>query len=71
MQHQFAVSKAHIDAMASKANVPRKTQPPTYQGTLMEDLELWFFSIEQYYADYHPQMVEDMPQFVTMISTWG
>lgn len=68
MQHQFAVSEARIDALAAKPTAARKKQPPTYEGKLTEDLELWFFSIEQYYADYHPQMVEESAQFVTMIS---
>ncbi|KAE8954451.1 hypothetical protein PR001_g32487, partial [Phytophthora rubi] len=68
MQHQFAASEARLDALSTKAPAARKSQPPTHQGRLTEDLELWFFSIEQYYADYHPQMVEDSPQFVTVIS---
>ncbi|KAJ8525039.1 hypothetical protein ON010_g16076 [Phytophthora cinnamomi] len=54
MQHQFAVSEARLDALASKPPAARKAQPPTYRGKLTEDLELWVFTIEQYYADYHP-----------------
>lgn len=68
MQHQFAVNTARMDALHTNRSVARKAQPPTYQGKLHEDLELWFFTIEQFYADFHPQMTEESSQFVTMIS---
>lgn len=42
MQHQFAVSEARLDALASKPLAARKAQPPKYQGKVTEDLELCF-----------------------------
>lgn len=68
MQRQHAVSEARIDALAARPKAVRKTQPPTYYGKLEEDLELWFFTLEQYYADDHPIMTEESPQFVIMTS---
>ncbi|KAG6614855.1 uncharacterized protein IUM83_04121 [Phytophthora cinnamomi] len=68
MQQQFAASEARIDALTARPTGARKHQPPTYQGKLDEDLELWFFAVEQFYADYHPQMMEESSQFVTMVS---
>jgi hypothetical protein len=68
MQQQYAASQARIDALTARPIVARKHQPPTYQGKLDEDLELWFFALEQYYADYHPMMTEESSQFVTMVS---
>ncbi|ETM01479.1 hypothetical protein L917_01952 [Phytophthora nicotianae] len=69
MQQQYAASEARIDALASRPTAARKHQPPIYQRNLDEDLELWFFAMEQYYADYHPQMTEKSSQFVKMAST--
>ncbi|ETO59014.1 hypothetical protein F444_22608 [Phytophthora nicotianae P1976] len=69
MQQQYAASEARIDALASWPTAARKHQPPIYQGNLNEDLEVWFFAMEQYYAYYHPQMTEASSQFVTMAST--
>ncbi|ETI36463.1 hypothetical protein F443_17435 [Phytophthora nicotianae P1569] len=68
MQQQLAMSEARLDALATKPAAARKAQPSTYQGKLSEDLELWFFTTDHYYADYHPQMVEESSLFVTMIS---
>ena len=56
--------------MLAKPRAARKAEPPQYMGTLEEDLELWFFTIEQYYSEYHLIMAEDSPTFVTMVSCY-
>jgi len=48
MQRQQAASEARIDALAARPKAVGKNPPPTYNGKLDEDLELWFFSLEQY-----------------------
>jgi hypothetical protein len=64
---QAEANQARLDAIAAKPPAARKAQPPLYLGALEEDLELWFFMIEQYYSDYFPQMHENSSIFVTMI----
>ena len=70
MNEQIAAQAVRLEAITSKPPAARKAEPPKYHGTLNEDLELWFFMIEQYYADYHPIMVENSPAFVTMVSCY-
>ncbi|ETL81369.1 hypothetical protein L917_18282, partial [Phytophthora nicotianae] len=65
-QQQMAASQARIDALTARPTLARKHQPPSYEGKLDEDLELWFFAIEQFYADYHPMMNDESSQFVIM-----
>ncbi|ETN17911.1 hypothetical protein PPTG_21711 [Phytophthora nicotianae INRA-310] len=68
LREQIAAQNARFETLTSKPPAARKAEPPKYHGTLSENLELRFFTIEQYYADYHPLMVEESPSFVTMIS---
>ncbi|GMF82982.1 unnamed protein product [Phytophthora fragariaefolia] len=65
---QLAVQSARLETLITKPRATPKGEPPQFKGTLHEDLELWFFTIEQYYSDYHPLMVENSPTFVTMVS---
>ncbi|OWZ18146.1 LOW QUALITY PROTEIN: hypothetical protein PHMEG_0007818 [Phytophthora megakarya] len=67
IQRQYTASEVRIDALSARPTGARKCQPPTDEGKLDEDLELWFFAITQFYADYHPQMTDESSQFVTMV----
>jgi hypothetical protein len=68
LQEQIQANIARMEALSSKPVAARRAAPATYNGTLEEDLELWIFMIEQYYADYYPLMQEDSAAFVTMVS---
>ncbi|KAE9292074.1 hypothetical protein PF008_g25170 [Phytophthora fragariae] len=68
LSEQIAAQNARFETLVSKPPAARKAEPPKYHGGMNEDLDLWFFTIEQYYADYHPLMGEESPGFVTMIS---
>ncbi|POM63288.1 hypothetical protein PHPALM_27414, partial [Phytophthora palmivora] len=45
----------------------KKGDPPTFQGNASEDLELWSFSTEQYYAQHREEMNRNTSEFVDMI----
>ncbi|KAK1933606.1 hypothetical protein P3T76_011820 [Phytophthora citrophthora] len=47
----------------------RKKDPPMYEGKYGEDIELWIFATEQYYASRRELMEADTSDFVTMISS--
>lgn len=68
LREQIDAQAARFDHLASKPLAARKAEPPKYQGTRNEDLDLWFFTVEQYYSDYHPIMNENSPAFVNMVS---
>ncbi|OWZ01671.1 LOW QUALITY PROTEIN: hypothetical protein PHMEG_00026895 [Phytophthora megakarya] len=63
MQRQFTQIEARIDALTSRFSAPQPNH-----GKLSEDLELWFFAIGQFYADFHPLMTEESSLFAIMIS---
>ncbi|KAK1928306.1 hypothetical protein P3T76_016233 [Phytophthora citrophthora] len=68
LQEQLAAQNARFETLAMKLPAARKGEPPLYHGSLNEDLELWFFTIEQFYADYHRLMAEESAGFVTVVS---
>ncbi|OWZ11648.1 LOW QUALITY PROTEIN: polyprotein [Phytophthora megakarya] len=45
----------------------KKGDPPTIQGNASEDLELWIFSTEQYYAQHREEMIRNTSEFVDTI----
>ncbi|POM70320.1 Hypothetical protein PHPALM_13258 [Phytophthora palmivora] len=45
----------------------KKGDPPTFQGNASEDLELWIFSTEQYYAQHREEMNRNTSEFVDTI----
>ncbi|OWZ07997.1 hypothetical protein PHMEG_00019531 [Phytophthora megakarya] len=48
MNEQIAAQAARMETLASKPRAARKAQPPKYQGSLNEDLDLWY---RQFVAD--------------------
>ena len=46
---------------------PKRGDPPTFGGAPKEDVELWIFNTEQYYADQEQLMVQQDSQFTQMI----
>jgi hypothetical protein len=49
---------------------PRRIEPPKYAGSINEDLELFLFQVEQFYADYDPSLRDTSPMFVSMVATF-
>ena len=47
----------------------KKKDPPTYHGKQNEDLGLWIFLTEEYYANHSQLMKEDSEKFVQIISS--
>jgi len=47
----------------------KKKDPTTYDGKLKEDLELWIFATEEYYASKKQLMQADSSDFVKLISS--
>ncbi|KAG3251910.1 hypothetical protein PI124_g3456 [Phytophthora idaei] len=47
----------------------RKTEPTSYEGKIDDDLELWIFATEEYYASNRALMIADSSDFVTMVSS--
>ncbi|KAE9337269.1 hypothetical protein PF008_g12613 [Phytophthora fragariae] len=67
MQMQQANSR--FEQLLSSQGERRKKDPPTYEGKFGEDLELWIFATEEYYANKRGIMEADTSDFVTMISS--
>ena len=79
-QQQQQMMQAQMQAQIEQANVRfeqlmfsqgerKKKDPPVYEGKFNEDLELWIFATEEYYASKRRIMEEDSSRFVTMISS--
>ncbi|OWZ19109.1 hypothetical protein PHMEG_0006693 [Phytophthora megakarya] len=68
LQEHLAAQNARFGTLETKPPDAQKSEPPLYHGSLNEDLELWFFATEQFYADYHRLMAEESVGFVTMVS---
>jgi hypothetical protein len=68
MAHQAEFQRQVLTAQ-TQARMPHKKKgdPPTFNGKASEDLELWIFSTEQYYAQYREGMNRDSSDFVDTI----
>ncbi|KAF1333396.1 Retrovirus polyprotein, partial [Globisporangium splendens] len=70
-QTQAQMQQTHIqfEQMLLSQGGSRKKDPPVYEGKLSEDLELWIFATEEYYAAKRGLMEANSSDFVKMISS--
>ncbi|OWY98172.1 hypothetical protein PHMEG_00031124, partial [Phytophthora megakarya] len=61
LQQQF------LQAQSRPRPTRKKSDPPRFEGNDNDDLELWIFSTEQYYSDFHSEMQELSLSFSDMI----
>ncbi|POM69656.1 Hypothetical protein PHPALM_14044 [Phytophthora palmivora] len=68
MSQQFAFQQ-QVLSQQNQARLPqqKKGDPPAFKGNASEDLELWIFSTEQYYAQYREEMLHNSSEFVDTI----
>jgi hypothetical protein len=66
---QQAEFQRQVLTAQTQARMPHKKKGdlPTFNGKASEDLELWIFSTEQYYAQYRDEMNRDSSDFVDTI----
>ncbi|KAE9163256.1 hypothetical protein PF004_g30208 [Phytophthora fragariae] len=67
---QVMAQTAHIQQLILQTrprNPHKRGDPPPFKGKDNEDLELFLFSTEQYYADFMSAMHEDSSEFTDMI----
>ncbi|KAE9117701.1 hypothetical protein PF010_g8505 [Phytophthora fragariae] len=69
LQMQMQQANSRFEQLLSSQGERRKKDPPTYEGKFGEDLELWIFATEEYYANKRGIMEADTSDFVTMISS--
>ncbi|POM58030.1 Hypothetical protein PHPALM_37379 [Phytophthora palmivora] len=72
MQTQFQMqmqANSRFEYLLASQGERRKNDPPTYEGKFGEDLELWIFATEEYYANKRGVMEANTSDFVTMISS--
>ncbi|DBA00780.1 TPA: hypothetical protein N0F65_004685 [Lagenidium giganteum] len=70
MYAQMQLSNQRFELLlASRGGGTKKKDPPVYEGKLNEDLELWIFATEEYYASMRQLVQIDTSDFVTMISS--
>ncbi|GMF62035.1 unnamed protein product [Phytophthora fragariaefolia] len=67
-QMQMQQANNHFEHLLASQGERRKKDPPMYEGKFGEDLELWTFAMEGYYANKRGLMEADTSDFVTMIS---
>ena len=68
MQQQLQFQQ-HVLAAQHAAKIDNgKKDPPKFIGKANEDLELWIFTIEQYYGSYAEEMVANDSRFVDLVS---
>ncbi|POM61728.1 polyprotein [Phytophthora palmivora] len=68
-QMQMQQANSRFEYLLASQGERRKKDPPTYEGKFGEDLELWIFATEEYYANKRGVMEADTSDFVTMISS--
>ncbi|GMF18551.1 unnamed protein product [Phytophthora fragariaefolia] len=69
-QAQMHQAQAHFEQMMlQQGSRSRKKDPPVYEGKISEDLELWIFATDEYYASSRAHMDAGSSEFVTMISS--
>ncbi|OWZ05370.1 hypothetical protein PHMEG_00022552 [Phytophthora megakarya] len=68
-QTQIQQANSRFEYLLGSQGDRRKKDPPTYEGKFGEDLELWIFATEEYYANKRGLMEADTSDFVTMISS--
>ncbi|EGZ05044.1 hypothetical protein PHYSODRAFT_372673, partial [Phytophthora sojae] len=69
LQMQMQQANSRFQQLLASQGERRKKDPPTYEGKFGEDLELWIFATEEYYANKRGIMDADTSDFVTMISS--
>ncbi|KAG1697249.1 hypothetical protein DVH05_016537 [Phytophthora capsici] len=68
MQQQALFQQQMLQQQATtQRQQKRKGNPPMFNGETSDDLELWLFSTEQYYADSQTDMASDTSDFVNLI----
>ncbi|GMF22820.1 unnamed protein product [Phytophthora fragariaefolia] len=68
-QMQMQQTNNRFERLLASLGERRKKDPPIYEGKFGEDLELWIFAMEEYYANMRGLMEADTSEFVTMISS--
>ncbi|KAG3118659.1 hypothetical protein PI124_g4107 [Phytophthora idaei] len=69
-QTQMQIAQAQFEQlMLQQGGRNRKKEPPSYEGKIDEDLELWIFATEEHYASNRALMIADSSDFVTMVSS--
>ncbi|GMF62087.1 unnamed protein product [Phytophthora fragariaefolia] len=68
-QMQMQQANNRFEHLLASQGERRKKDPPMYEGKFGEDLELWIFAMEEYYANKRGLMEADTSDFVTMISS--
>ncbi|KAK1930430.1 hypothetical protein P3T76_014101 [Phytophthora citrophthora] len=66
---QMQPANARFEFLVSSRSDQKKKDPPMYEGKYGEDIELWIFATEPYYASRRELMEADSSDFVTMISS--
>eukprot|EP00644_Phytophthora_capsici_P011997 jgi/Phyca11/106180/e_gw1.12.901.1 len=69
LQAQMQQPNARFEYRMAARGDQKKSDPPMYEGKYAEDIELWIFATEQYYASRRELMEADSPGFVTIISS--
>ncbi|KAG4050618.1 hypothetical protein PC123_g14144 [Phytophthora cactorum] len=68
-QMQMQQAQAQFEQlMLQQGGRHRKKEPPSYEGKIDEDLELWIFDTEEYYASNCAIMIADSSDFAAMVS---
>ncbi|GMF61036.1 unnamed protein product [Phytophthora fragariaefolia] len=68
-QMQMQQANNRFEHLLASPGERRKKGPPIYEGKFVEDLELWIFAMEEYYANKRGLTEADTSDFVTMISS--
>lgn len=69
MQAQMQQANERFEFLVSSRGEHKKKDPPVYEGKYGEDIELWIFATEQYYAHKRQLMETESSDFVTLISS--
>ncbi|KAH7488446.1 Retrovirus-related Pol polyprotein from transposon 412 [Phytophthora ramorum] len=69
MQAQMQQANERFEFLVASRGEHKKKDPPVYEGKYGEDIELWIFATEQYYANKRHIMEADSSDFVTLISS--
>ncbi|ETP28933.1 hypothetical protein F442_21841 [Phytophthora nicotianae P10297] len=69
MQAQMQQANARFEYLVAGRGEQKKKDLPMYEGKYGEDIELWNFATEQYYASRRELMEADSSGFVTIISS--
>eukprot|EP00644_Phytophthora_capsici_P019683 jgi/Phyca11/133815/e_gw1.786.1.1 len=69
MMVQQLAFQQHLFSQQNQVRLPQKKKgdPLVFKGSASEDLELWIFSTEQYYAQYREEMTRNSSEFVDTI----